>query len=274
MEACQLGALGVIRRAGDGDRPPIQSLESTGDVSVGLIGRMLRGWQNVTDGTGWEGADVRNTGSTSPFKRKRRLNTREYFMGQSSHDDFKAGALEMMKAFQAAVTEAPKDQQTKKLIGGVNLRLNVAKLFGAAWTATKMWIKVHAAGITGGASVLDGMELASEAFSLVATTLDAVRKTMPADAYVACVVLGSMPAGMTEVQLAAELNKLLATPTEHQFPWYLGLTTKRLAEAKKSMSALNAMPNLIIYLMKERWVAKYGQNLKFTERNREWGLSG
>lgn len=63
---------------------------------------------------------------------------------------------ELVGAFRATSDRLPPDPTAKALFGGVNIRLNVAKVFEAAWTATKIWVKVHAAGATAGLSLIDG----------------------------------------------------------------------------------------------------------------------
>jgi hypothetical protein len=181
---------------------------------------------------------------------------------------------EIADAFSAATKRLPPDSQAKALLFGVNVRLNVAKAFEAAWTATKIWLKVQAAGATAGLSLIDGMELAGESFALVTATLKAIGETVPADVYVACVVLGSAPAGMSEKDFESNLRSFLDNPSSHSFPWYLGLTNKRLADAKQNLSAPNAFGSLMIFLRKNLWVDDVaGGMVKVRPRNFEWGLS-
>lgn len=183
-------------------------------------------------------------------------------------------AQALADVFADAIEPGSVDTTTKALFGGVNVRLNVGKTLKAAFYGAKIWFKAHAAPATGGLSLLDGLSLADDALALVKSALDAVRERVPADAYVALIVLGSEEKGMRKDAFQSALTAFVndAEKAVAQ-PWYVGLTAGRIADTKAALSKRDGFADLIAYLQKGKWLDVDGDVIKLKPRHFEWGLT-
>jgi hypothetical protein len=119
--------------------------------------------------------------------------------------------------------EKTRDAQTQALIGGLNFRVNVAKAFRAAWTTAKICFTAKKIALTGSVGPADIIGIATDIYTAVVSTLDALRERMHPLEYTACIVLSGSH-DLTPTEFEQQLTEFLVAGSHADLPWYIGLT--------------------------------------------------
>lgn len=161
----------------------------------------------------------------------------------------------------------------QQLLGGVNIRVDVAKTLKAVYLSAKLYLQGHAALVTGAITPWEFAKIAKTTWDLTITVLHAVRETMSELNYTACVVLSDAPDGMTEQRLLEEIADFLNSVRPNELPWYMGFTDGFVEEARKALTVPHAGRDVVAYLEKENWIRREGDTLIFKPRHMTWGFN-
>jgi len=179
-----------------------------------------------------------------------------------------AGKIERLWK-EAARTEF--DQQPQALIGGMNVRLNLAKALEAAVQTAHAVIAAGKALASHGTDVLSILEAGSSAVAAATAGIAGVAEKMTAVDYIGSMVLSEHPNGKTEQQFDAALREFLGSAAGTSFPWYLGLTKTRLEEASEALEK-DGIKSVLTSLEQADFLIKNGKIYKFKPRHFVWGL--
>jgi len=181
---------------------------------------------------------------------------------------------EAARSWQEAVTRDAKADATQALIGGLNFRIDVMKAFKAVYLSAKIGIEAKLALVTGAISPAEAMNMASDAFDIIVTTLDALREKMSPLTYTACVLLSYFDTGVDPKIFESALKTFLADSDKVDMPWYLGLTQERLQAAREELAFPNGFAKLLTALDDHDWLEpKDRPKLRFKPRHYSWGVS-
>jgi hypothetical protein len=174
----------------------------------------------------------------------------------------------------ATIVPVQSSEQAPFLAG--NVRINVAKALESVYRSAALVIRLKSVVMTGDASVL--LDMPGEFFSLVISTLDAVREKMDPLTYVACVALSRNEEGLEDSELETTIAELLDNEAGEHFPWYLGLTKGLLETARTNYGAWRGIEKLRISLVSDGWAKPVTGDtstprIQLVPRNFTWGLS-
>jgi hypothetical protein len=135
-------------------------------------------------------------------------------------------------------------QEELALVGGVNLRLDVAAALKATFITVKLIAQGHALAATSG--VGDWFGFGKDVFDLIVAALDATRQRLTRPEYTLCVLMAyqESPASAATLQQALEL--FLRGAEGHEFPFYVALDSRDIED---TLLYLKDTPNAIDTLL-------------------------
>jgi hypothetical protein len=174
-----------------------------------------------------------------------------------------------LKAAWSGIVEQPKtgSGQDKALGFGLNLRINVAKAFKAVWTTAKIFFAAEKIKLTGDLSPATLMGVASDAFTLVVATLDALREKMGGAEYVACVVLSHAENGVAADGFKTYLQEFISKGLVKTLPWYTLISQPMIKELETALKDDDGFEALLGDLDKKNWLERKDDKLFFKPRN-------
>lgn len=188
----------------------------------------------------------------------------------------KRDRLDNPNLWKGIATVVPVQSPEQAPLLGANVRINVAKALESVYRSAALVIKLKGAVVTGDTGAL--LDMPDEFFSLVISTLDAVREKMDPLTYVACVALSRNEDGLDDRELETAIADLLDKDAGGHFPWYLGLTKNLLDSARTNLRALAGIEKLRASLVSDRWAESAtgdtsGTRIKLVPRNFTWRAS-
>jgi len=163
------------------------------------------------------------------------------------------------------------DKQTQALIGGVNIRLNLAKALKAALETARACISGSKFVASHGTDVLSGLETIDTAIGAASSVIAAVAEKMSELAYVGCMVLCEHEKGVTEKEFEVALSAFVSSAKDKAFSWYTGLSKKRIDAAAEQLRD-DGVPALLKQLKKDDFVVEKDEKFHFRPRHFTWGF--
>ncbi|SIO12983.1 hypothetical protein SAMN05444166_2610 [Singulisphaera sp. GP187] len=175
---------------------------------------------------------------------------------------------ELQTAWHNAVERVGEGTDYDKALGfGINFRINVSKAFKAAWTTAKIYFTAEKIKLTGDLSPATLMGLASDAFTLVVATLDALREHMGGAEYVACVVLSRSEEGIPVGEFKKNLQDFIRLGGEQVLPWYIFISKPMIDELEQTLETDEKFEDLLEVLRNKDWIDEKGDTLRFKSRH-------
>jgi hypothetical protein len=170
-----------------------------------------------------------------------------------------------------AAVEVEPPPPTKALGFGVNFRIDIKKLFHAAWETFKACVEL--AVVHGNPTDPVAIAKAGEAlYQAAQAVLASIHEKMNPLEYVGCLMLASAD-GLRAEDFEDRLRVFLTSTGPTYAPSYLGLSDKRLAAARELFAAPGAFADLLALLSKNRWLDQRNGLLHFKPRHVTLGIT-
>jgi hypothetical protein len=131
----------------------------------------------------------------------------------------------------------PGEQLAKALAFGREFRVDVPKLLNAIYRLVDFYAKTATPlAVT---DPIQFLKLGGDAFAALQATASALVQQLSELQFMSCVFVQSLR-GVPASSFAVALHSFLDLYGERDFPWYLGVTPERIAEARRTLSTLVA----------------------------------
>jgi hypothetical protein len=170
-----------------------------------------------------------------------------------------------------AIQVVPPDTTKKAPLFGRNFRINVKSALMAVWHTMETVLHTAEAVVEHGANPMSWMRVGVDGIAAGAAVLETVQKSMRPLAYIAAIVLSSDPSGLTQEEFETRLETFLTQNAGAFMPWYLALTTERVAAARKALEDTDAK-SLIQQMLKDKEIERVGDRIQVRDRYFIWGF--
>lgn len=168
------------------------------------------------------------------------------------------------------VKQPPDAGTGKALLGGINFRINLIKLFVAAWATGKATVHTTAAAhlpFMWFTWVQLGAEFAGAAAAVFSSFVERMRPIV----YVTSVVLSSKPEGLTKPELRKAVEDYLSESQAVAFSWYFGMSESLVRRAKEVLSSEDWFTDVLAELRASEFLDEQDGKLMFKPRHFEIG---
>lgn len=141
-----------------------------------------------------------------------------------------------------------RDEATKALGMGVNLRLNVAAALKTVYLSAKLYFKAKTFAYP--ADIASLLGVGKDLYDLVTAALDTVRERLQPAVYAVAVVLSTAEQAVTPDELRQQLQAFLEAARGHEIPWYLGIGSQHIEQAEAYLQDADGLANLLSALEK------------------------
>jgi hypothetical protein len=148
---------------------------------------------------------------------------------------------------------------------GRNIRVKLPDAFIAGYRTVMAGFSIADAFGSGG----DWPKATLEAYVAAQSVFSALVEKMKPLEYVTIVILSQYPQGVDEGMLAEEVEKFLDSPNTRTFGWHLGMTEKRVNEARDDRYGGWIAP-ILRDLESKGFLSASGTTLHFKQKNVEW----
>jgi hypothetical protein len=173
------------------------------------------------------------------------------------------GLDELKLAWGNVVEARAVDPNPQVLIGGINLRLNVAAALKTVYVTAKICFKTKKATFT-----LDPwtvLEIGRDTYELVNAALNALIQRLNPSVYTLAIVLAGHDKPVSSAELRMSLGDFLNGDVDTVAPWHLHITRRHLEETRRSLQEPQGFDKLLAALKK--------QGLAEQQDNRAWAFT-
>jgi hypothetical protein len=164
---------------------------------------------------------------------------------------------------------------------GADFRLNLRKVLAPLWHAAKLCLKIKALMVGADASLAaltsdpaEAMGIAGDAFAVITGFADSVRQKLHPVAYMTALVLSGTPEGIERASLQKVVTEFIedagAASAAGALPWYLGLRSKLIAEARDALKQHSGFEAVLTDLIQKGIIQMKGTVVTYRDRVWEW----